>query len=283
MNAVVNRLRAILSAPPEPVLAASRVGSARPSSTNEIPAIVVSLTVDSCQGIGIGRFFGSGDKAVKCSAAVEVTPEDRRFSGNLKTFDLRPLPLRKDPSSVGTAFTEKDVLVTNLTDPANQVVYRMVPQPVNWNEYRVDPVYASVIFGEAQTQGDKLEVVHWTITPNEEIFGERYNGDATLEIWAGSRDKVSELSRKVESRVKAWRGVMREQGFLKFTPASLGPLEKAAVDPDAAYAAPAWRQTLGYRFAVEVEETSDVSGGSVIKRIDIDVDSNLAESFDVKE
>jgi hypothetical protein len=52
---VIDKLVEVLSASPEPVLSAGSLGVKKPSTGNEIPAIVMSLTIEDYKGTGIGR------------------------------------------------------------------------------------------------------------------------------------------------------------------------------------------------------------------------------------
>jgi hypothetical protein len=281
MNHVIDRLIEVLAASPDAVLSSSSIGVKKPSSFTEIPAIVMSLTINDMEGVGIGGFIRSGDTVVKSSTLVEVSIESETFSSHLKSLRLWPLPLKKNPSSTGKDFSDNDIQVRNVTDLTHPVDYRMVDEPTQKNEYILDVANARVIFGEPQVEGEKLEVVHWTITWRDEILGERYRGAVALEIWADNPDKAAEISQRLQNKIKSDPSMLRKRGFLKFAPGSLEPLENIELNPPGGSFFPVWKQKLGYKFVFEAEGGGEVSSGTIIKRIDLNVNKNLPESFSV--
>ena len=56
MNIVIDKLGEILSSAPDPVLGAGNINSKIPGSGSELPAFVVSLTIESYEANGLGRF-----------------------------------------------------------------------------------------------------------------------------------------------------------------------------------------------------------------------------------
>ncbi|UCH93942.1 MAG: hypothetical protein JSV88_27250 [Candidatus Aminicenantes bacterium] len=281
MNIVIDRLTEVLAASPGTVLSANSIGAKKPSNTNEIPAIVASLSIESSEGIGMGNFIRSGDTVVKSTNVIVVNSHPDTFSSNLKSLRLWPLPLKKNPSSTGKDFSENDVRLRNVTDLTQPIDYRMVDEPTQKNEYMLDVPNARVIFGESQTQGEKLEVVHWTITWRDEILGERYRGSMALEIWADNPDKATEISQKLQNKIKSDPSMLRNRGFLKFAPERLEPLENIELNPTIGSPFSVWKQKLGYKFIFEAEQGGEVSSGTIIKRIDLDMNKNLPESFSV--
>ncbi|HLP47003.1 MAG TPA: hypothetical protein VK469_13700 [Candidatus Kapabacteria bacterium] len=173
MNIVIEKLNEVLTALPGAVLPSNCIGAKKPSDTNEIPAVIMSINIVGSEGIGIG------------------------------------------------------------------------------------------------------------VTRRDEIMGERYHGAVALEIWAGSADKAAEISQKLQNKIRSDRMTLRKKGFLKFTPEYLEPLENIKIDPPDGSPFSVWKQKLGYKFVFEAEEGGELSSGTVIKRIALDVNQNPDESFSV--
>jgi hypothetical protein len=291
MTMVVDRLVHVLATFPEPVLPSSAMGTRRPSNGSQVPAVVISLAIDSAKGHGIGRFVRSGNAVVRSSAVIEVQPTPQTFSSDLRTLRIWPLPLKKDPSSVERTFSENDLQITNLTDAAHPIVYRMTDAPAQRDEYRLDVPQALVRFGQAQTLGERLELVHWTVAWRDEIPVYRYHGTATLETWANSDEQVDELGRKLQVRLGSEPELLQQEGFLALAPVRLEPAEHVIHDPPVGSPFAVWRQRAAYRFSFEGEEPVEVSSGVPIKRIDVavpdgavrdgDVDAHVQELFSV--
>src|SRR5688572_19717838 len=121
MNVVIDKLVEVLSSPPELVLSSNRLGSKRPSGSNDLPAVAISLSLETGNGVGLGRFVRSGDTIVKSTNVIEVKATPESFDSDLKTLRIWPLPLKKDPSSTKKEFTENDVRVKNVTNLASPV------------------------------------------------------------------------------------------------------------------------------------------------------------------
>jgi hypothetical protein len=220
---------------------------------------------------------------VQNTSVIEVRATSETFSIDLKLLRIEPLPLKKNPSSVERIFTEQDVQIRNVTDLSHPVDYRMVEEPAEKEEYTLDVPRARIIFGKAQTEGEKLEVGHWTVTWRDEILGERYSGSMMLEIWATGFNEADEISRKLQGKLKANPDVLRQKGFLKLQPASLEPARNTLLDPPIGSTFSVWQQNLGFKFVFEAEEGGELSSGVPIKRIDVDMDDNIIESFSVQK
>ena len=281
MLQVIDKLVEVLTAAPSPVLPAGRLGPVRPSASAEIPAAVISLTLETVSGSGIGRFVRAGDSIVQATNVIEVKATPDTFSTNLKSLRISPLPLKKNPSSTAREFTGNDLRIRNVTNPANPVPYTMAGKPAVRTQYRLDRATAEVIFGEAQVAGEKLEVAHWTVTWRDEILGDSYRGLLAFEIWADSFNHTQDISRRLQERLRSERAVLRDKGFTSLKPRSLGPIENVLQSPGAGAPFPVWKQELGYKFAFEAEEGGELSGGVPIKRIDAGLDDFLVESFSI--
>jgi hypothetical protein len=77
MNAVATGLAEVLSRAPEPVLSSGSIGSRRPSTGGEMPAIAVSLTVERVESLGLGRLIRSWDQLPDGNSVREETRGDR--------------------------------------------------------------------------------------------------------------------------------------------------------------------------------------------------------------
>jgi len=116
-------------------------------------------------------------------------------------------------------------------------------------------------------RGDTIREVH------------SFNGLLTLEVWATTFEQVNNLCRQVQTRLAASATPLRQKGFLLLQPARLDPAENALHVPASGSSFPVWRQKLAYRFAFEAEEAGELPGGGPIKRIDVDVEETVVESF----
>ena len=281
MKSVIDKFVEVLAAPPDPILSSSSMGAKKPSGGSDIPAIAISLTIEGSRGSGLGRFIRAGDTVVQNTSIIEVNSTPETFSNDLRSLYIQPLPLKKNPASVENKFTEKDIQVRNVTDTAHPIAYRMVVEPGLKEEYKLDVPQAQIIFGKAQTAGDKLEMTHWTVTWRDEILGDRYNGMMILEIGASSFNEVDGISRRLQNKVKSNRAELRQRGFMKFQPASLEPAENILHAPPVGSPFSVWKQKLGYKFTFETEEGGELSSGIPIKRIDVDMDEDIVEAFSI--
>ncbi|MCI0486804.1 MAG: hypothetical protein L0229_09410 [Blastocatellia bacterium] len=281
MNLVVDKLVEVLSSPPGIGLSTDRLGSRRPAGTGDIPAISISLTLEKRKGAAIARFIRSGDSLAKSTNIIEVRPSPTTFSDDLKSLRIWPLPLKRNPSSTSKVFTGTDVQIRNVTVPASPIEYTITAKPAQKDEFRLDPTRAQIYFGAVQTEGEKLELVHWTVTWRDEILGDRYSGSMAIEIWAGSFTQADDLSRKLQDILKSSRARLREKGFFMLNPLSLGTIENTLRTPPLGSPFPVWKQEIGYVFAFEAEEGGELSGGIPIERINVDMDDQIAESFSV--
>jgi hypothetical protein len=285
MHSVIDRLVEILSAANEVSVPVSNLGSKRPSAGNDLPAVSISLGLDPEKSPAIGRYIRSGDSPARSSAIIEVKsmPDAvEAFSADLKSLRISPLPLRRNPASVGREFSEDDLQVRNVTDPANSIGYQMVSSPARKEEFKLDVTSARIEFGAAQTPGEKLEITHWTVTWRDEILADRFIGSMTLEIWAHSFNQTEGIARSLQRVIKSHRPLLREKGFLKLHPSSLSTTEQLSLDPPAGSAIPVWRQRLEYKFAFEVEDGGELSGGVPIRRINVEMNEQGEEEFSIR-
>jgi hypothetical protein len=279
MNVVIDKLVEVLAAPPGLVLVASELGRKRPAASADVPAVAIALKIDSAGGNGLGRFIRAGDALVKSTRAVEVQAGNDSFDGSLRVLRIRPLPLRRNPSSHVRAFTGNDVQVKNVT--AQAVEYQFDGEPAGRETFRVDSNRAEIVFGAAQTRGDRLEVTHWTVAWRDEILGDNFSGTMIFEVWGSSFTEADGISRRLQSKLSTDRAALRSRGFLQLRPAALEPIENVLHTPPVGSTFPVWKQKLEYRFAFESEEGGELSTGPPIRRVDVDIDSQFAELFSV--
>lgn len=271
MYTLVEKFAEILSTPPEPILPGSSVGQKRPSTSSDMPVIVVSLTIQDHKTTGLGRVARSGETLARNSSVIEVGSTPQTFSADLKHMRLWPLPLKK----------EEDVQIRNVTNSAQPTAYRMVAVPGRKDQYAVDAVRGEVVFGQAQSMGERLEVVHWTVTWRDDILGNAYSGLMNLEIWANSLNDVNAMSRKLQDRLNTNRELLRQKGFSKLQAANLTPVDHLLRSPAIGSPFPVWKQELSYRFYFEIEQQTELSDAGPIKRIDVDINGHLKETMSV--
>lgn len=281
MYAVVDKLAELLAAAPDPVLAVSRVGARRPSTSSDLPAAIVSLNIDDHKTTGVSSFMRSGETPATISSVIEVRATPQTFSTDLKRLRISELPLRKKPPSTGREFTEEDIQIRNVTIPAEPVMYRMVLEPSKPDEYAVDALEATITFGVSQASGERLEVVHWTTTYSADIRGTTYRGSVNVEVWASSLNEVESTSRKLQDRLSEEAVLMRQFGFLKLQAAGLAPMEHTLHTPAVGSAFPVWKQPLTYRFAFAAEKPSDLSSAGPIRRIDVDIEGHVDDMLSI--
>jgi hypothetical protein len=281
MYLVIDRLVEALTSGPDPLLSADRLGPRKPTASVEVPAVVLSLRLDQAKGQGLGRFVRAGDTVVKSTDIVEVAPSVDTFSPNLKTLRIAPLPLKRNPSSTSAKFSSTDISIRNVTHQNNSIDYTFTAQPVQASEYTVKPATAEIVFGSAQTLGDKLEVSHWTVTWRDEILGDTFRGQISLEIWTNTINQSRDLSRKLQDKLKLERALLRGKGFVDLKPVALSPVENLSHSPVVGSAFPIWIQTLEYGFMFEGEDGGELSSGIPIKRVDVDMDDFIVEQFSV--
>lgn len=281
MNTVIDKLVEVLAATPEPVLSQNSMGAKEPSSSVDVPAIVMSLIISSYKCNGIGRFIRSGDSIVKNDAIIEIKSSTENLSADLKSLRLTPLPLKKNPSSLEKDYSQDDISVRNVTDPNHPVNYSMTDRPTQKDEYRLDAQNAQIIFGKPQKEGDILEVIHWTITWRDEILGKRYSGLMNLEIWANSFNETDEIARRLQNKLSSKRISLKDKGFSNFQPASLEPVKSILHSTPSGSPFSVWRQKLVYKFTFEAEEGGEISSGIPIKQINVNIDDSLLESYSI--
>jgi len=281
MYTIVENFAQLVGTPPDAVLAVSRVGARKPSTPGDLPAIVVSVTIDDHRTTGLGGVTRSGELITRTTAIVEVSATPDTFSPDLRRLRLSPLPLRKNPTSTDRRFTADDVQVTNVTEAAHPVTYRWSQQPANAQEFSIAGAQALLIFGASQTSGDKLEVVHWTVTWRDDIEGAVYRGVINVDVWAGNLGEVTTASRKLQDRLASQRALMRQLGFSKLQSAGLLAAEHVLHAPPAGSPFEVWRQPLAYRFAFEFERPAEDSTAGPIRRIDVEIDGGLDDSLEI--
>jgi len=281
MYAIVESFAQLVSAPPDPVVAAGRVGAQKPSTPGDLPAIVISLTIDNQRTTGLGRVSRSGELITRTSTIVEVSATPDTFSSDLRHLRLSPLPLRRNPASAERSFTAGDIQVRNVSDAAHPVSYRLTSRPTERDMFEIDVEQAGISFGLPQTLGDKLEVVHWTITWRDDIEGVAYRGLMNAELWAGNRNDVTTVARKLQDRLASQRPLTRQLGFSMLQGATLLAAEQTLYAPAVGSPFEVWRQALAYRFGFEAEAPAQDSSGGSIRRIDVDIDGGLDDSLEV--
>jgi len=282
MHLVIDRLIEVVTATGGISVPAGNLGPKRPSSGDEIPAVSASLTLETEKSPALGRFVRSGDSPTKSTSVVEVKASLETFSVGLKSLRISPLPLRKNPASARKEFAADDLQIRNVTNPANPAQYLMTENPLRKEEFRVDAARAVVVFGAAQTEGEKLEVTHWTVAWRDEILADRFIGLMALEMWANSFNEVDGITRKLQEALRSNRVLLRAKGFLKLQPFSLGAAERLLLEPPTGSAFPAWRQNLAYKFVFEAEDGGELSAGIPIKQVNVEMDDHVVETFSIR-
>ena len=281
MYVVIDRLVETLASGGNAILSADRLGSKKPAASIDVPAIVLEAGFHTAKGAGLGRFVRAGESVVSMTSIVEVEATEDTFSSTLTSLRISPLPLKKNPSSTTTNFSGSDVQIRNVTNLSNPINYTFAEQPATRSEFKINRATAEIIFGGPQTAGEKLEVTHWTVTWRDEILGDKYSGNISIEVWENSFNLVRALSRKLQDKLQTDRALLRAKGFQSLQPLSLGTIENVLQAVTAGSAFAAWRQKLEYKFAFEAEDGGELSSGVPIKRIDVEMDDFIVEEFSV--
>jgi hypothetical protein len=266
MYLISDELRVALATPPDVVLPAGQIGMRQPAQTSELPAIVVSAQLVPGAGSGIGRTIRGDEVVTRSTSTIDVAPSPTTFNDALDVLRIYPLPLKKNPSSPDHLFTADDVQLSNLT---RGVSYRMVSRPEGADEFRLDPRRAEITFGEAQTRGETLELVHWTATWRDMIPLYHYEGTLSLDVWAADAAALDRVSRAAQFKIVTQRGLLRQRGFLTLDAAALEPGALVDWTPTVGSRGTVWKQTIAYRFVFEATPEAEISSGGRIAQIDV--------------
>ena len=283
MNIAIDRFGQVLASPPDAVLPINSIGVKRPENSSEMPVINIALRVDDDKGLGYSRFVREGNLIVKFTALVPVNSSTKAFQPGLRTLAISPLPLKKNPEAVSKDFNEEDIQIHNITDPNRPVQYRMVENPTEIYEFKLVVPAAQIVFGQAQKDGDQLEIIHYTVTWRDEILGERYNGLLITELWTEDFGEANQICRKLQQKLRVNSELLRQKGYLKLRLATLDLVEHVLHTPPVGSSFLAFKQRLEYRFCFEAQDGGELSSGGIIKRVDVDVDDYLKETFSIPD
>ncbi len=268
MNRVIGGMVGFLSAAPDALLDATRLGDRLPASPSDVPSVAMSVAVETTRGTGMGAFRKEGNQLVRSTDIVDVQASITTFSADLMTLQLAP-PLR-NPT---------DVQVVRVTGPNQPVSYRMVNRPAAVDEFRVDALLSRLVFGAAQPAGEKLQVTHWTVDFRNDITGGRCQGVITLEVWTGNASDVSKLSGTLQTKLAAEEAGLRQFGFASLTPSTLDAAENLTYQPATGSSFAVWKQKLAYRFHFDLEQGGEASSGGPIRKINVQMDDAVVEAF----
>jgi hypothetical protein len=268
MGPVIDGMVQLLSALPDPLLAAARMGDRVPSAPSDLPSIAISLTVEGKRANGLGSFRREAHQLTQVTSVAPVQAGPDTFSADLKTLQL-PLPLR-NPGQVQ---------ISRVTGPNQPVSYRLTSSPAAVEEFRVDSLRGQAIFGAVQPAGEQLQVISWTQIFREDITGEHSSGAITLEVWGGSAAEVFALGRKLEAKLADPTGP-RQLGFGVLQSIGLTATENSAYQPAVGSPFPVWKQKLTYKFHFDMELGGAASSGGPIKKINLDLEAQQ-EAFSV--
>jgi hypothetical protein len=281
MDRVVDRLATVLSTPPDPAVGSAAVGTRQPATSGDLPALVIGLRIDDVKGLGLGGFVRQGHTPVQSTSTIDVAAAEETFTPGLRTLRISPLPLVRNPAAAGSSFSEADIQLRNITDPANPWPYQLSGNPTRADQFRVYPSWGEIVFGQPQTAGDRLELVHWTLTWREDIRAERFSGHVTLEAWASSFTDLDGIVQRSLAKLSGVPEALRHQGFQRFVPAGLSPATQTRWEPAVGTAALVCRQMMEFRFTAEIEQGGEISSGGVIRRIDVAMDDTVDEQFSI--
>ena len=279
MDAVIDSMVRFLSAGPDALLPAARLGDRTPASAADLPAVAMSLDVESVRGTGLRSFRREGHQLVQNTSVVDIQPSPDTFSPDLKTMQVFPVPLRKNPASSGADFSQDDVQIVRVTGANQPVMYAFSMTPVTAQEYGIDPLRSAVFFGASQPKGEKLQVTHWTTDFRQDIRAYFYRGSIVLEVWAGNADDTSAVARKLQTKMASDDPGLRQNGFASVFPSSLGAAENVSYQPGTGGAFAVWRQKVTYQFFFDSEQTAEADAGGAIRKINVHMDRTLDETF----
>ena len=281
MSHVVDGVVNLVAADPGAALPATRIGDRTPTALSELPMLSVSLALDPPRGNGMDSFLREGHQLVESTNIVTVSSTPDTFLPDLRTLRILPLPLKRNPASHSLDFSEDDITVQLANDPNHPVKYQLTLHPKTNQEFILDVANALIRFGAPQNPGDKIEVVHWTLSFRDDIVIVRHAGVLSLDAWGKDAAETNTISRAVQQKLVGPRDVLRAQGFAILNPISLGAASSSTSQPASGSAFGAWKQTLSYRFAFEIELGGQDSAGGAIRRIDIHANDTIKEDFTV--
>jgi hypothetical protein len=231
MSAVIDGMALFLSGAPDPLLPAAQIGNRLPSTPNDLPSVALSLAIESTRGTGMGAFRREGNQVVQNTRVVDVAASPSTFTTDLKTLRLAALPIRRNPVSDNLPFSKDDASVTRITGHGQPVAYSYSDHPSRVDEFRVDDVGGRIIFGAPQPEGEKLQVIYWTVNFRDDITGSFCKGFITIEVWGGSANDASAAARKLQSKLtdRPGRG---SAVFSTLLPAALNAAELLALLKD---------------------------------------------------
>lgn len=266
MRLVRERLTQVLAAQPA-VLATAHVGELRPAASSDLPCITLALAIEGTAGTGVGRLAREGDLPVEHTETVTVGAST--LGADRRRLRLTALPLRRNPTAVESEWGADDLVIAAVTADERHP-YRLADAPAAATEFAFDPLEAVVTFGASQRDGERLEIVHWTVAWREDIVPVRYRGTVAIEIWGSDGAAVRDLGRRAADRLDD-RRMLRSQGFERWQPAGWEPGEPVSRARATGGEFTAWRTALAYRFTFEGEEGGAESSGVPIRRIDVDL------------
>ena len=270
-------------------LPTTSVGGSVPTTTQELPALALSLSAVTEHRAGVGNIpRPTQEKALQIAIEIDLasprlvvegeTIELLSGGGHVLQLPVGPL-VRADGS--GPPLTEDDIAIT--IDAADiDFAPDATPGP---NQFAVDPAAAETLgYGDPETAGvlrfgDELTtgllratyyLGQWDVTAS------RFRGDLRIEVFAATASAVENLSRQIGDALvpselpaqgRAYELSANSWGAVTVAPAPLG--------------ANARTRALTYRFDYEIEEPLIRTGGALISRIKVHIRPPENERFEV--
>lgn len=254
-----------------PLTAPTPVGSSRPATTAELPAVALSL-----DGIEQALTSIGATPAPSRSGALPVAqdfdladttitfPDGERvdlLSGDRLRLHFPYGPVVAAGGEPATALAPADLTVS--IDGTGQTV---VADPPAAGQAQGLPDAGEIVFGQALPAAGTLRIEFFV--GRWEVDTARYQGELTIEALADDDATVGPLSQQIVDTLDGLRRPGVLPGLQSLRPLRLGPIVTTALGPTDGAGQPSGRsRTMAYRFDFEVETPNLGTGGGVIDRI----------------
>ncbi|MGI6655686.1 MAG: hypothetical protein ACOX5Z_02450 [Desulfobulbus sp.] len=262
-QALIDNLAAVLRAEAATPLALS--GPVRPSRTDELPALTLSLPELDCAPPGVG---GNPPGMVRGVMALQLSldlaqPTTTFADGetvHLLADDRRSLHLPHQPLVSRHGDSPDTLGPEDCTVRIDSEALAVVREAPGAGQCRLRTAEGLLVFGEPLPPAGTLTIDYqlgqWAVSVS------RCSGLLRIEVFAEDAPAVERLSNAV-GRVLA-RPEPLLPGLIRLTPAAWGAIDRPVAPPDEAM-----RRTLQYRFTYEHQQPVIGTGGGPIRVIEV--------------
>lgn len=244
------------------LIPAPKIGVIEPASTDDLPAIVLSIEESIRSGNGLGeRSTVIRNRALAVASRINLAdpslpgvPGFSLLSANRRQLSLPHGGLVRADGSLGP-LTGADVKVARDAAP-----FTLVAASPGAGEFTVDALSGLLLFGQALPQTGMIEASYFVGQWEQRIL--RASGVLRMVVTAPEPAAVAALTKQALDGLARDRGAS-SAGLSGFSLAEMGSV--AAIQLPLA----AWRQAARLRFQFELEVNEPESSGGIIQRIPI--------------